>query len=89
VDAGRSRLTGGSGLGLAIVKHLLQPHGAELEIKHTRSGQRVICHFPLSRVQLARVPQAAEFKFKSHPQAPVRLGALKKTSRLSSGRHTI
>jgi two-component system phosphate regulon sensor histidine kinase PhoR len=61
VDAGRSRSTGGSGLGLAIVKHVLQRHGAELEIQSTLgSGSEFICHFPLGRVQLARVPQAAE-----------------------------
>jgi two-component system phosphate regulon sensor histidine kinase PhoR len=61
VDAGRSRSTGGSGLGLAIVKHVLQRHGAELEIQSTLGrGSVFICHFPLGRVQLARVPQAAE-----------------------------
>jgi len=61
VDAGRSRSTGGSGLGLAIVKHVLHRHGAELEIHSTLGkGSEFICHFPLSRVQLARVPQAAE-----------------------------
>jgi two-component system phosphate regulon sensor histidine kinase PhoR len=61
VDAGRSRSTGGSGLGLAIVKHVLQRHGAELDIQSTLGrGSEFICHFPLSRVQLARVPQAAE-----------------------------
>jgi two-component system, OmpR family, phosphate regulon sensor histidine kinase PhoR len=61
VDAGRSRSTGGSGLGLAIVKHVLQRHGAELEIQSTLgSGSKFICPFPLRRVQLARVPQAAE-----------------------------
>ncbi|MDB6100609.1 MAG: two-component system, OmpR family, phosphate regulon sensor histidine kinase PhoR [Gammaproteobacteria bacterium] len=61
VDAGRSRSTGGSGLGLAIVKHVLQRHGAELEIQSTLGrGSVFICHFPLSRVQLARVSQAAE-----------------------------
>jgi two-component system phosphate regulon sensor histidine kinase PhoR len=58
VDAGRSRATGGSGLGLAIVKHVLQRHGAELEVQSTLgSGSRFICHFPLVRVQLARLPQ--------------------------------
>jgi two-component system, OmpR family, phosphate regulon sensor histidine kinase PhoR len=49
VDAGRSRSTGGSGLGLAIVKHVLQQ-------STLGSGSRFVCHFPLSRVQLARVP---------------------------------
>src|ERR1700749_1521605 len=61
VDAGRSRSTGGSGLGLAIVKHVLQRHGAELEIQSTLGqGSEFIYHFPLSRVQLARVPETTE-----------------------------
>jgi two-component system, OmpR family, phosphate regulon sensor histidine kinase PhoR len=52
VDAGRSRATGGSGLGLAIVKHVLQRHGAELEVQSTLgSGSVFTCHFPLQRVQ--------------------------------------
>jgi signal transduction histidine kinase len=39
----------------------LQRHGAELEIQSTLgSGSEFICHFPLGRVQLARVTQAAE-----------------------------
>jgi two-component system, OmpR family, phosphate regulon sensor histidine kinase PhoR len=52
VDAGRSRATGGSGLGLAIVKHVLQRHGAELEVQSTLgSGSTFTCHFPPQRVQ--------------------------------------
>ena len=52
VDAGRSRATGGSGLGLAIVKHVLQRHGAELEVQSALgSGSTFTCHFPLQRVQ--------------------------------------
>jgi len=52
VDAGRSRATGGSGLGLAIVKHVLQRHGAELEVQSVLgSGSTFSCHFPLQRVQ--------------------------------------
>jgi two-component system phosphate regulon sensor histidine kinase PhoR len=52
VDAGRSRSTGGSGLGLAIVKHVLQRHGAELEVQSILgSGSTFTCHFPLQRVQ--------------------------------------
>jgi two-component system phosphate regulon sensor histidine kinase PhoR len=52
VDAGRSRSTGGSGLGLAIVKHVLQRHGAELEVQSIiGSGSTFTCHFPLQRVQ--------------------------------------
>ena len=51
VDAGRSRSTGGSGLGLAIVKHVLQRHGATLEVQSTLgSGSTFTCHFPPERV---------------------------------------
>ena len=53
VDPGRSRATGGSGLGLAIVKHVLQRHGAELEIESTPGkGSTFTCHFPPERVSL-------------------------------------
>lgn len=52
VDSGRSRATGGSGLGLAIVKHVLQRHGAELEVQSTLgAGSRFICHFPPERIR--------------------------------------
>jgi two-component system, OmpR family, phosphate regulon sensor histidine kinase PhoR len=51
VDAGRSRATGGSGLGLAIVKHVLQRHGARLEVQSTLGeGSTFTCHFPPERV---------------------------------------
>jgi len=51
VDAGRSREAGGSGLGLAIVKHVLQHHGATLEVQSTPGvGSRFICVFPARRV---------------------------------------
>lgn len=51
VDAGRSRSTGGSGLGLAIVKHVLQRHGAALEIRSTPGkGSVFACHFPSRRI---------------------------------------
>jgi two-component system, OmpR family, phosphate regulon sensor histidine kinase PhoR len=61
VDAGRSRATGGSGLGLAIVKHVLQRHGATLEVKSTLgAGSTFTCHFPPERiVQAVRSPAAA------------------------------
>ena len=62
VDAGRSRSTGGSGLGLAIVKHVLQRHGAELEVQSTLGvGSTFTAHFPLHRVQqqASRAPSAA------------------------------
>ena len=53
VDPGRSRATGGSGLGLAIVKHVLQRHGAELEVRSAiGKGSTFSCHFPPQRVQI-------------------------------------
>lgn len=59
VDQGRSRATGGSGLGLAIVKHVLQRHGAELEVRSAiGKGSTFSCHFPPQRVQAARVATA-------------------------------
>ena len=61
VDAGRSRVTGGSGLGLAIVKHVLQRHGATLDVHSTLGvGSTFTCHFPPERlVPLARPASAA------------------------------
>lgn len=51
VDAGRGRDTGGSGLGLAIVKHVLQRHGATLEIASIQGrGSTFTCHFPPQRL---------------------------------------
>jgi two-component system phosphate regulon sensor histidine kinase PhoR len=60
VDAGRSRSTGGSGLGLAIVKHVLQRHGATLEVQSAIGvGSTFTCHFPAERIVMARTPNAA------------------------------
>jgi two-component system, OmpR family, phosphate regulon sensor histidine kinase PhoR len=51
VDAGRSREAGGAGLGLAIVKHVLQHHGAELEVRsEPGTGSTFTCVFPPRRV---------------------------------------
>ena len=59
VDPGRSRATGGSGLGLAIVKHVLQRHGAELEVRSAiGKGSTFSCHFPPQRVQAIRTATA-------------------------------
>jgi len=59
VDQGRSRLTGGSGLGLAIVKHVLQRHGAELEVRSAiGKGSTFSCHFPPQRVHTERAATA-------------------------------
>jgi two-component system phosphate regulon sensor histidine kinase PhoR len=56
VDSGRSRATGGSGLGLAIVKHVLQRHGAALEIDSIEGrGSTFTCHFPPYRIAQAVV----------------------------------
>jgi two-component system, OmpR family, phosphate regulon sensor histidine kinase PhoR len=61
VDPGRSRATGGSGLGLAIVKHVLQRHGATLDVQSTLgAGSTFSCHFPAERVAPATpAPSAA------------------------------
>ena len=60
VDAGRSRTTGGSGLGLAIVNHVLQRHGATLEVQSTLgAGSTFTCHFPLERVAILEQPTNA------------------------------
>ncbi len=54
VDPGRSRATGGSGLGLSIVKHVLQRHGARLEVVSAEGrGSTFSCHFPPERVLAA------------------------------------
>ena len=51
VDGGRSRATGGSGLGLAIVKHVLQRHGAQLEVSSIEGkGSVFTCNFPRLRL---------------------------------------
>jgi two-component system, OmpR family, phosphate regulon sensor histidine kinase PhoR len=58
VDSGRSRATGGSGLGLAIVKHVLQRHGATLDIESAHGeGSTFTCHFPPQRVSDAHTPE--------------------------------
>jgi two-component system phosphate regulon sensor histidine kinase PhoR len=60
VDEGRSRASGGSGLGLAIVKHVLQRHGARLEIESQAGrGSRFTCHFPARRVVPAETQSRA------------------------------
>jgi two-component system phosphate regulon sensor histidine kinase PhoR len=53
VDKGRDRSTGGTGLGLAIVKHVLQRHGAWLEIEsQLGKGSTFTCRFPAERTLL-------------------------------------
>jgi len=51
VDPSRSRDTGGSGLGLAIVRHILDRHGARLEISSkVGGGSTFTCQFPPQRI---------------------------------------
>ncbi len=53
VDVGRSRSQGGTGLGLAIVKHVLQAHGAVLDMHSVvGKGSRFCCKFPASRLRI-------------------------------------
>jgi len=60
VDAGRSRATGGSGLGLAIVKHVLQRHGATLEVQSILGeGSAFTCHFPPERLVKQQLEHAS------------------------------
>lgn len=55
VDSGRARDAGGTGLGLAIVKHVLQHHGAALQVhSEPGKGSRFACVFPPRRVRPAR-----------------------------------
>lgn len=49
VDTDRSRVTGGTGLGLAIVKHVLERHGALLNVESVLGkGSTFRCEFPLN-----------------------------------------
>lgn len=51
VDSGRTRGKGGTGLGLAIVKHVLQRHGARLEVQSSPGvGSTFTCVFPAQRI---------------------------------------
>ena len=53
IDRSRSRDTGGTGLGLAIVKHVLQRHGATLDIASTLGqGSVFSVTFPANRLRL-------------------------------------
>jgi two-component system phosphate regulon sensor histidine kinase PhoR len=52
VDGSRSRETGGTGLGLSIVKHVVQRHGAELELdSEPGKGSVFRITFPAARVR--------------------------------------
>ena len=54
VDVARSRETGGTGLGLAIVKHVLNRHGARLEIASIPGkGSSFTCRFPAGKAASA------------------------------------
>jgi len=52
VDEARSRVTGGTGLGLAIVKHILERHGASLQVQsQIGKGSTFRCDFPTRRIE--------------------------------------
>jgi two-component system phosphate regulon sensor histidine kinase PhoR len=52
VDRSRSRESGGTGLGLAIVKHVVQRHGAVLDIQsEVGQGSRFSITLPAARVR--------------------------------------
>ena len=54
IDRSRSRETGGTGLGLAIVKHVVQRHGAVLEISSVLGqGSMFSVCFPADRLRAA------------------------------------
>ncbi len=47
-DKARSRRMGGTGLGLAVVKHIVEAHGARIEVKSTLGkGSTFILSFPI------------------------------------------
>jgi two-component system phosphate regulon sensor histidine kinase PhoR len=60
VDGSRSRDTGGTGLGLSIVKHVVQRHGAELDVQsEPGKGSRFRLLFPAVRVRAPAEPAPA------------------------------
>ncbi|MGA7949440.1 MAG: phosphate regulon sensor histidine kinase PhoR [Thiobacillaceae bacterium] len=65
VDRSRSRETGGTGLGLAIVKHILNRHGARLEIQSVLSkGSTFSTLFPAERL----IQPQPEAQHEEHPR---------------------
>ncbi|MEE4295313.1 MAG: phosphate regulon sensor histidine kinase PhoR [Wenzhouxiangella sp.] len=61
VDSARSRSSGGTGLGLAIVKHVMQRHGAQLEVEsEPEQGSTFRCVFPAERVSVRSEQHVAQ-----------------------------
>jgi two-component system phosphate regulon sensor histidine kinase PhoR len=81
VDSGRARSAGGAGLGLAIVKHVLQHHGALLEVaSEPGRGSMFACVFPPRRVLIdeggATLPAATEDKNGNRRSLPPHIAAV-------------
>ncbi len=63
VGSDRSRHTGGTGLGLSIVKHVLNAHGARLQIKsELGEGSTFSCIFPPERRLAPETPNLSAVK---------------------------
>ena len=61
VDKSRSKSTGGTGLGLAIVKHIIQQHGAHMELTSEKGkGTKIEIEFSKSRYCLLYTSDAAD-----------------------------
>ena len=61
VDRSRSRETGGTGLGLAIVKHVVQRHGAALDIASVPGkGSVFSVTFPANRLRCPALPDGSQ-----------------------------
>ncbi|MDQ2641677.1 MAG: phosphate regulon sensor histidine kinase PhoR [Pseudomonadota bacterium] len=81
VDRGRARAEGGAGLGLSIVKHVLQHHGATLDVRSEPGrGSEFTCIFPARRVLAAgtesTLPGATEQSNGNGRPLPPHLAAL-------------
>jgi two-component system phosphate regulon sensor histidine kinase PhoR len=69
IDKGRSREQGGTGLGLSIVKHVLDRHGAELEVRsEVEVGSAFACIFPQENTFKYELESGAAQALVQYPQ---------------------